>query len=140
MEKTLFADYPKDERLQMLEDNADAVEVISYLKHFESDELAEMKDDLVNALIQIHEYNLELAQIKSKYKEKIKPLAELVNENQEKIKMRAESIKGKCFKLVDYEAKMVGYYNPLGNLVFERPASRDEAQTNIVSMRKTVNQ
>lgn len=36
MEKTLFANYPKDERLQMLENNADAVEVISYLKHFES--------------------------------------------------------------------------------------------------------
>lgn len=29
MEKTLFENYPADERLQMLEDNADAVEVIS---------------------------------------------------------------------------------------------------------------
>lgn len=139
MEKFLFQEYPAQDRAQMLEDNADGVEILSYLKEFDHEELKKIKDELIESLIKISELNEELALIKSEFKEKIEPHSTLIREHQEKIKMRAESVKGRCYKLIDHSAKMVGYYDPTGKLVYERPATSEEAQGTILSINRAVN-
>jgi hypothetical protein len=140
MEKKLFQNLPENDRMVVLEDNADSVEIIGFLKQFTVDELAEIRSELVENLIQIQDLKNELKEVQKQYKDQIEPLAEMVQIAQEKVRLRAESVKEKCYKLIDHEARMVGYYDRTGNLVLERPLGSNENQTTIISMKKAVNQ
>lgn len=59
MEKALFQDYPEKQRRSMLEDNADKVEEIGYMKPFTPEEMEGMKDDLSKVVIGINDIEEE---------------------------------------------------------------------------------
>ncbi len=55
----------------------------------------------------------------------------------EQIKNKAEFVQEDCFKLVNHDEGMVGYYNSKGELIESRPIRADERQGTIFQMTKT---
>jgi hypothetical protein len=139
MDKTLFQDYPEDERIEMLESNADALEEMDYTEYLSDEELAERKDKLAQRSIEESRILDEKKEAVDGFKLKLKPIVTEKNELLSEIKHRSRSLFGKCYKMVDHKTKEVGYYNPKGQLVFSRPARPDEAQGNLFKIKTGTN-
>ncbi len=137
MEKQLFAEYSATEREQMLRDNADAIEIKGYMKPFTDSELREKKDDLAKSVIEIAQIEQEKKEAVAEFKARLKPLRNDKTRLLEQIKNKAEFVKEDCFKLVNQEEGMVGYYNANGELIESRPIRADERQATIFQMKKT---
>ena len=74
----------------------------------------------------------------AEYKVKLEPLVSDRKELLKGIKNKAEYTTENCYKFVDMEDKMVGYYNGEGDLIDSRPAMANELQGTIFQMgRKT---
>lgn len=95
------------------------------------DELSIKKDDLANAAILKAVIEDELAEIKKQYKDKIEPLRQKVSEAIEAIKNKSVEIKGKVYKLADYENQMIHFVDPLGNVLNSRRMLPEERQFRI---------
>lgn len=138
MDAQLFQDMPLDERKEMLEANADAVEHLGYTRSLPSDEVDQLKEQLMSVQIKIEEKQEEL-------KEKSKELNTIIRDYKDSrkkivgtLKTRSEYIEEDCYKMVDEKRREVGYYNREGNLVYSRPARREELQKTIfAAIRKT---
>jgi len=137
MDKVLFQDMPEKSRFEALRDNADSIEEVGYMKSFDPDSLVDMKEELVSSTIEITELEQELKSISDDYKTRMAPLKKAIAMNAKYLKENAEFVKEQCFKMVDHNAKEVGYYNSLGVLVSQRPARADEAQRTIHSINRT---
>ena len=138
MEQFLCTDVPDFQRKQILEDSCDAVEEIWYTHNFSEEELNEIKTKLANVSIAIAELEQEKADWMEKYKSRLKPLNLEKGKYIEKIKQKSESIKDKCYKMLDHDANEAGYYNALGELVYVRKMCPQEMQKTMFSInRKT---
>ena len=91
----------------------------------------ERRADLANVAIQKADLEQSLAEIRADYKGKIKPLEERIVKLRDELKAGGDWIKGDCFKFVDEEEKMVGFYSPEGYLLEQRPMTQDERQRNV---------
>ena len=72
-----------------------------------------------------------LAEIRDDYKGKIKPLEERIVKLRDELKAGGDWIKGECYKFVDEEEKMVGFYSPEGYLLEQRTMTQEERQRNV---------
>lgn len=135
MEKFLGIEYPEGkEREDFLEANCDAIEQISYTRRFTGEELLKKKDSLSDLDIEINDIEEEKKDAISSFKERLKPLNEekqlLLND----LKNKSEFVTAPCYKIIDHESREVGYYNKLGELVYERPIQSQEMQKTILSI------
>ena len=73
MDKTLFQEYSEDERIVMLESNADAIEEMDYTEILSEAELAERKDRLAQRSIEESRILDEKKDAMDGFKEKLKP-------------------------------------------------------------------
>lgn len=136
MEKQLFADYAPEKRRAFLQDNADSVELISYTRRFTHEEMAGFKDKLSTVAIEINTIAIEKKEIMNKFKDKLKPLNFEHNDLLEKIHNKAEVVEEDCFKMVNHEMGMVGFYNDIGELVYSRPVLPQEKQSTIFNINR----
>lgn len=139
MQKELGKEYKHArEREAFLKDNCDKVEEKGYMKPFTLEQLQGHKESLANVSISIEEIESEKKEAMEQFKGQLKPLAEQRKQMVSNIKAKAEYVKEVCFKFIDQDEKMVGYYNSDGNLIESRPATADELQPTIFSFaRKT---
>lgn len=137
MEKALFQDYPEKQRRSVLEDNADKVEEIGYMKPFTPEEMEGMKDDLSKVVIGINDIEEEKKSKMDEIKMRLKPLDEEKKELLSNIKNKSEYVTEQCFKMIDHDNGMVGYYNNMGMLVESRPIRQDEKQKTLFTALKT---
>jgi hypothetical protein len=114
--------------LAILQANAVGKEEIEYRKHLSPDEVEQHKTKLAENMIIIKQEDSKLDEAKAYHKEKTKPYKKQIAESLEKIKEQSELVTESCFKFVDTNAKEVGYYNSLGELVYSRKAMMDELQ------------
>ena len=132
MNRTLGQDYtdgPK--RIQFLKDNCDKVEEMGYMKQFTPDEIQQQKDELSEVAITINDIESERKEAMNEFKSKIKPLETQKATLLKNIKTKAEFVREECFKFVDFDDRMVGFYNSDGVLVEMRPMRPDEGQRTI---------
>lgn len=139
MEKALFQNYPERQRKSMLEDNADKIEEIGYMKPFDPEEMNVMKDDLSKVIININDIEDEKKAIMSEIKLKLKPLDIEKKELLSNIKNKSEYVTENCFKIIDHEDEMVGYYNELGFLIESRPIRQDEKNKTLYALKTGTN-
>ena len=133
MEKTLGKEYANArERRTFLKDNCDCVVEKGYMKSFASEKIQGLKEKLAETSIEIGEIEAAKKAATASYNAELKPLKEEHTQIVQSIKERAEYVKEECFKFVDQEKKMVGFYNSDGDLIESRPANPDELQMTIM--------
>jgi len=125
------------ERVQFLKDNCDAVEDLGYMKRFTPEAITSMKNELASTSIEINDIEIEKKEAMSAYKDQLKPLIEGKKSLLKNIKQKAEFVNEICYKFVDQELKLAGYYNADGDLVSSRPLSPDETQATIFQINRT---
>lgn len=131
MERELGKEYRGIERERFLKDNCDQVVEKGYMKPFESGELQKFKDDLAEVSIELNDIEEEKKDAMFIFKEKAKPLNEERAELLKNIKQKSVFVSENCFKFIDRDEKMVGFYNSEGLLIESRPANADELQLSI---------
>ena len=112
MDKTLFQNISEGvERQQMLLDNADGVEEISFTRMLTPEQIADLKDELSEHCIQLKDVKADKKAHNAKYNEQIKQLETESDKLTEKIREGADSVMEQCYKMIDREEGMVGYYD-----------------------------
>ena len=138
MQKEIGKEYKSlSQREAFLKDNCDKVEEKGYMKQFTPEELQGHKESLANVSIQMDEIASEMKASAALFKAQLKPLTEQRRQMISNIKAKAEYVKEICFKFIDQDKKMVGYYNSDGDLIECRPANIDELQKTIFQMSRT---
>lgn len=138
MDRFLGGHLPENEREQFLSDNCDAMESIGYTRRFSPDELAQKKEELANVSIELNEIEQEKKDAMAEFKERMKPYDEDRKRLLGELKDKSEYVNEACYKFIDHEERMVGYYNKLGELVSSRPIMPQEMQKTTFSInRKT---
>lgn len=138
--KQLFGDADPIQRKQLLIDNADDVVEMSYHKSFDSDQLANRKEDLVNTSIKIAELEKDIADYRAQVNEELKPLKKQRNQLISDLKSKGEDVFEKCYKMVNTDDKVAEFYNADGYCIMTRPATRDELSPNLFRMSKEANE
>lgn len=137
LDRELGKDIALEERAQFLEDNCDAVEDVTYSRAFSPEELAQKREQLTDASIKIADIEEEKKFTMENFKERLKPLKEQKGEAIKALRDKSQTVTEKCYKFLDEETKMVGFYNKEGNLVSSRPAFQKELQKTIqIDIRK----
>jgi hypothetical protein len=132
MEKTLGKEYedPIKRRL-FLKDNCDSVVEMGYMKPFDHEKVQELKDRLSEISIEINEVEEAKKSAVTQFNAELKPKQDEKSFILRGIKERAEYVKEDCYKFVDNDEKMVGFYNSEGDLIESRPAHPNELQATI---------
>lgn len=113
-------------RVMFLRDNADAVEDLGYTKEIPTQQLDELKEQLVKTNIKLLDLRAAKNEANKKFNNQIHELEVINKEATSKLKARTEFVTEPCYKFVEDDE--VGYYNDEGKLVFSRPARSDERQ------------
>ena len=131
LDKELGKDIALEERASFLEDNCDAVEEVTYSRAFEPEELALKREQLTDASIKIADIEEEKKEVMDGFKGRLKPLQEQKADAIKALRDKSQTVTEKCYKFLDEDTKMVGFYNKEGNLVSSRPAFQRELQKTI---------
>lgn len=137
MQQQLFGDVPENERAQLLRDNCDRLEPVTYMKPFGTNDLDQFKDELSGVAIDISKIEEDKKSATESYNAELKPLKKEYKRLLTDIRLRSTEVKEECFVMTDPESKMVGYYNAKGHLIQSRPARANELQSTIFSVTRT---
>ena len=122
------------ERENFLRANADGIESLEYMKRFNPEQVTLLKNDLSDISIIINDVEIEKKETAKAFSDQLKPLKIEKKELLLNIKQKAELVNEKCYKFVDQDARMTGYYNSEGELVNARPMNPNEMQATIYQM------
>lgn len=131
MDKSLGKEYPPEQRARFLKDNCEKVEETSYMKRYTPEELQQMKEQLSEVAIDINDIEEEKKEVVAGFKKRLEPLTDTRKELLTGLKQKAVLVTENCFKFVDREERMVGYYNAEGDLINARPCNSEELQGSI---------
>ena len=131
MEKQLFPNVPPGDRARMIQDNADEVESKRYSVSLNEDELNAARKAVAECSIEIHNLEAEKKEFMEDFKSKMKPIKLHLSAVLEEVRYASTIREGDLYKMIDREAKRVGYYTLDGNLVEERNARPEEMQFSI---------
>lgn len=138
MEKFIGQDTPEERRWILISDSADAIENMGYTRRFSAEELNQRKEALANYSIEINDIEEEKKEAMKNFAERLKFPTKQKKLLLKQIKESAEFVTEDCAKYIDQEARIVGYYNRLGELVYTRPIMPQEMQKTTFSInRKT---
>lgn len=131
MEHVLGQGYQGVKREQFLRDNCEAVEEIGYMKPFSPEEIQSKKDQLSEVAITINDIEISKKEAVQAFNNELKPLETDKKSLLQHIKNKSEHVKENCYKFIDFDSKMVGYYNSEGLLIEARQIRPDEGQRTI---------
>ncbi len=133
MKNILNGDTTQAEILQNLKDNAERVELFSYLKELNHEDLAALKTELAVDSIQL----LKLEEAKQDFlidhKSKVKPLKQQLAIALNKIRTRAEEKEEDAYLIASHEDGKMEYYNAAGLLIHSRELLPEEKQLRILN-------
>lgn len=131
MPKVFMPELTPEERLRILQTNADKVETTTYDKELTEEELIAKREEFVDNSIIVSKLEDELAEKKKEFKNKIEPV-KLINRGlQQEIKTKKKEVKGLLFQMADQVNSMMEVYDESGELVSSRRLRPDEKQTRL---------
>lgn len=133
MEKLIFQDYCEEQRIEFMRDNASGIEMVSYTKQLTPDQIIECKDESAEIDCKIEDLIQKKLVFMAELKAELKPAQQRKAELVKLIRHKAEFVEEACYKFIDHDSKMVGYYNTRGELVNCRPIRNDELQMNTLN-------
>jgi len=139
MDQTIFEDYKGKELIEMLESNSDGAEEMSYNLKLSQKEISDIKTEFAQKSIEEARLLDDFKIVKEAHKQEVKPITEIKSRLLTEIKTETREEYGKCYKIIEHEEKMVGFYNNHGQLVYQRTANAEEAgqMTITKSLKKT---
>lgn len=138
LSKELCKDSAVEDRKQILKDNCDKVEEVTYSRSLTPEEMAKQREQLTNASIKLADLEEQKKNADDDFKYRMKPYKQEVDAAIKTLRDKSISVTEECYKFLDEETKMVGYYNANGDLINSRPAFPEELQKTIFAdMRKT---
>jgi hypothetical protein len=124
----------EQDRKAVLESEALAVEEGKYQKPLTNDEVLYYKDILAENSINQAVILDEFQQVKDTYKERLKPIKEVISESLEAIKTRSIEKEGRLYKLADFEDQMIHKVDESGNVIHSRKMLPEERQFRIAAL------
>lgn len=131
MKQILFENYTDEQRIQMLEDNCDAVVTERYTKRFSGTERNERRKRNAEIDLELAVITEDEKEFKRQIKERKQPLLDEKQRLLDEIKMNGRYVEGRVFKFIDREAKEVGLYDEDGYLVEQRRMTPADRQTTL---------
>ncbi len=138
MKEFMFEDLPVEQRKQVLEDNCEKVESKTYIDRWTPNQVQQEKNNYIDLQSKIAKLTAELAQVQAEYKGEIKPLREQAGIILGNIQQGGELVTKDCYKFVEEDEKMVGFYDSKGHLIDSRPATPEEMGGNLFRQVRTV--
>ena len=136
MRKTLFQNYSKGERIQMLEDNAARVENDTYMVQLSDEERREHQEKLSKLQAEIIATSKEQKEVATGYKNQLKELGSINGELVQILKVNAIEVDGRVFLMSNEDDRVMEIYNEDGVFVKSRPMTNSELQTSIFKLKK----
>lgn len=132
MDKVLFQSArTEEERVQCLQDNCNSIEKVAYNKSYPVEEVEEMRERLVQGAIKLKALKAEKKEVMKGYNDTIKGMESGLDDLTESLASGSRAVEEDCYKFVDYDERVVGYYNRDGVLIKQRPARKNELQKTI---------
>lgn len=128
MDQFLFQEMPEEKRVQHLEALSEGVENREYSTFLTHDELTERKSEFTSLAIQEAKLEDKKRNFLDELKVEMKPIQTKKQLLLTEIKTGSVRETGICYKMVDQETRMVGFYNKRGQLVDQRPMTMDDRQ------------
>lgn len=128
MDQFLFQDLPEEKRAIQLESLSEGMEQRDYAVFLTQEELAVKKSQFTSLAIQEAKLIDKKAEFLAEIKTELKPIQVEKHDLLSEIKSGTASENGICYKLLDEQNRMVGYYNKRGQLVEQRPMTIDDGQ------------
>lgn len=126
MELTLFQDLSPEERIEMLDAQADEVTEEQYIRPYEQYELEKTREEYVKMSLQMEQIKQEEDDFRAEMKERKDPLTKEMKRILGNIKQGGENVRGKLYKIVDQDERTTGFYNEDGLCVSQRKALPSE--------------
>lgn len=123
--------------LEELKSNATEVKKYSYTRKLHPEEIAALKTEVSDKLIEISELNAVLKEAKATHKEAVKKLG--ITSQLQKIKYKKIDCTEDCFFMHDYENQRVEIVNSEGTLIDSRPMNAEERQE-FIKFPKAINE
>lgn len=128
MKQQIYAELNAEERILALEGNNDGITKDKYKRKFSGTERNQRRSRYIDIDKEIAELNAELDEVKQSIKERKDPLVKEKNKIFEELMQGGVTVEGRLFKVVDEDAKEVGFYDESGQLVSQRGMDMEERQ------------
>jgi hypothetical protein len=139
MDKQIFSTVGLKERIQLLTDNATAIEKRTYSRTLDSSEVAKMQTQFAQKAIELNIEETEMKSVRESFKLIAKPIKAEMALLMQGIRSSSEEITEEVYLLTDMDHEMMGYYSKEGELIFSRQLMQSEKQYSIVDNLKKVN-
>lgn len=128
MKQQIYAELNAEERIIALEGNNDGISKEKYKRKFSGSERNQRRSRYIDIDKEIADLNAELDEMKQRIKERKDPLVKEKNKIFEELMQGGVTVEGRLFKVVDEDAKEVGFYDEDGQLVSQRGMDIEERQ------------
>ena len=111
MDLQLFQDLAPAEREEMLDAQADDVTEENYLQPYTNAEKAQRREEYVALSLEMKQITEEEDEMKQQFKERKAPVKKCMDTVLANLKQGGEYVKGKLYRIIDQEERVVGLYN-----------------------------
>lgn len=134
MQQFLYPEMSREDRMRVLEDNADGVKLEKYDKKLSADELLSMKESLSDQYVNISKLNDEYREMKKGFTDRLKLYSTEIKETVKAVRTGRISFEGRLFQINDYDTGYAGFYDENGELISSRRLLPEEKQQTTTSV------
>lgn len=131
MQQFIFQDVTPQERITLMEKNANAIERLTYNRHLTSAEIEAEAIKLANLVKECNHVKDDKTIVMKGYNDRIKSLEEQASSVSDGLRSGEKEAVEECYKFINFDTQEVGYYNQSGELVKVRPAMDADLQLNM---------
>lgn len=133
MKPKLFEGQSKKVIIDNLESLCHSKQEMVYMKNLDEQTLQKKEKEFVADNIKLSKLKDDFDKVKEEFKNKMKPVEQMLVQNLNVLKNKAEEVEGTVYLIDDQEEGLMGYYDLEGNLLNSRRLTADERQLHIGS-------
>ena len=130
-EQSYLMQMAPEDRVKILQDTADKVEVTSYLRSLTPEDLEAKRELFSDNAIKIDQWADELQAVKDEYKMKTKPVSDANRLLLSEIKTKQEMVTGKVYHAANFDSGFMETFDERDELIGTRKLRPDERQPNM---------
>jgi hypothetical protein len=137
MSEIFMPDLSFEERLRLLETNADSVRDGSYFKRLSPEEVEARQQSYVEKDMELDDLEEKKKAFLVEIKSEQDPIKQDIKYLRKELRTGMREVLGKIFNIPDYPNKMMKQYNEFGELLGSRRLRPEEHQSNVFAISKT---